>query len=188
MGIVEPMIALAVAAILFIAAVPAFTAWMQNAQTRTAAESVLNGLQLARAEAVARNAAVRFRLVGASGVVAWQVGCVNAGTDCPATIQRRAEQEGAENARAGASTLPLPGTLPAGYFDTPLVAGQGLPAGVSFNGMGRVANPGGDITRIDVTNTVSPAARRYVVTVGAGGGIRMCDPALAFEDSPQGCR
>ncbi|OWW18679.1 GspH/FimT family pseudopilin [Noviherbaspirillum denitrificans] len=185
LSLVELMIAFTIGGMLLMAGIPAFTSWIQNAQNRTAAESVVNGLQLARLEAVRRSAEVRFELTDADGLVAWNVGCAVATAECPSTIQRRKTAEGTVNARAGVSTAILPNPLPPGYFDTAIAAGTGLPASVSFNGLGRPAVD--DVTRIDITNATSVSARRYVVTVSAGGQIRMCDPALKFSDNPQGC-
>ncbi len=187
--LIETMIGLTVAAVLLAMGAPSFNLWIQNTQNRTAAESILNGLQLARTEAVRRNAVMRFNLTDATGLVAWNVGCATVTDDCPATIQSRPAGEGGVNARVGISTdaIALP-TAP-GDFDTAIAAGTGLAAGVSFNGLGRVPtdNVGADITRIDITNAAISTARRYVVTVGTGGQIRMCDPALVFADNSQGC-
>lgn len=186
---IELMIGLIILAILLSAGLPAFSLWIQNTQNRTAAESLLNGLQLARTEAVRRNADVRFNLTDASGLIAWTVGCVSATANCPATIQSRSGSEGTSNARAGIDTAAIPSPAPAAQFSTAIAGGTGLPAGVTFTGLGRVpsANIGTDITRIDITNASVPSARRLVVTIGAGGAIRMCDPALSLSTNPQGC-
>lgn len=189
-SLVELMVGLGLASILLMAGIPAFTTWLQNSQNRTAAESIMNGLQLARVEAVRRNAVVRFDLTDGTGLVAWNVGCVNVTDDCPASIQRRVAEDGLANARVGVDTAELPYPTPAGYFSTAISAGTGLEAGVSFDGMGRVprGNLGSDISRIDVTSaTTNSVARRFVVMVGTGGLIRMCDPALDFSSNPQGC-
>jgi type IV fimbrial biogenesis protein FimT len=188
-SLVELMVGLGIASFLLVAGVPAFSSWIQNSQNRAAAESVLAGLQLARVEAVKRNTVVRFDLTDATGRVAWNVGCVTVTTDCPASIQRRVAEEGFVNARVGISTVAIPTPIPAGYFGTPIGAGAGLNAGVSFTGMGRVlpANVGSDIAWVDVTNAASANARRYVVMIGTGGLVRMCDPALDFSSNPQGC-
>lgn len=187
--LVELMIGLVILAILLSTGLPAFSLWIQNTQTRTGAESVLNGLQLARTEAVTRNANVRFTLSDAGGTLDWSVGCVTAVgdinldgvPDCPATIQSRSGAEGSRNARVGISTA-APGA-----YGTAIASGTGLPAGVTFTFLGRVANVGADITRIDVTNATTTAARRMVITIGTGGTIRMCDPAVSLASNPQGC-
>ena len=187
--LVELMIGVAIVSMLLIAAAPSFTLWIQSTQNRSAAESILNGLQLARAEAVRRNTMVRFTLTDASGLVAWNVGCVTVTDNCPATIQKRSASEGTVNARAGISTDAIPNPAPANQFSTEISAGTGLGAGVSFDSMGRVpmANVGTDITRIDITNAAMSSARRMVVVVGTGGQIRMCDPSIALSVNPQGC-
>ena len=187
--LLELMLALVLLALLLAMGVPAFTEWIRNTQNRTAAESVLNGLQLARNEAVRRNTVVRFRLTDSNGTVAWTVGCAVSTTTCPAVIQSRPAAEGSVMARVGVSATAIPLPTPAGHFSTAITAGSGLAAGVSFNGLGRVPNTnvGTDFTRADITNVNTASARRYVVVIGAGGQIRMCDPSLAFATNPQGC-
>lgn len=189
--LVELMIGLVILAILLSTGLPAFSLWIQNTQTRTGAESILNGLQLARTEAVTRNANVRFTVTSTGGTVDWRVGCVTAVgdinldlvDDCPANIQSRTAAEGSRNARIGASTG-VPGA-----FGTAIASGTGLSsgtAGVTFTFLGRMANST-DITRIDVTNSSTTDARRMVITIGTGGTIRMCDPAVSLASNPQGC-
>lgn len=190
-SLLELMIGLGIVSILAFTALPSFGTWIRNSQIRTAAESIQNGLQVARNEAVKRNADIRFSLTDSGGAVAWSVGCVIVRDDCPAAIQERSGKEGGANARVGVSTAAAPSPVPAGQYSTALAAGEGLSggAGVSFNGLGAVpaANIGADITRIDITNAAAADARRLVVVVGTGGMIRMCDPALPLATNPQGC-
>lgn len=188
-SLVELMIGIVIVSLLMFVGAPSFSLWIQNTQTRTAAESIQNGLQIARTEAVRRNTNVRFNLTNASGTVAWSVDCVNVTADCPAGIQTRSGGEGGANARVGISVVALPSPIPANHFNTAIAAGTGLPAGVTFDGIGRVptANIGTDITRIDITNAVRADARRMVVVIGTGGQTRMCDPAIALATNPQGC-
>ena len=189
LSLIELAIGLVIVAILIGVAIPSFQEWIQSTQIRTAADSIQNGVQLARAEAVRRNAPVRFDLTAANGTIAWNVGCVTVTAACPATIQSHSAAEGTASARAGTSTATPPSPVPAGYYGATLAAGAGLPAGVTFDGLGRVptANIGADITRVDVTSAVNANARRMVVVVGSGGLIRMCDPALSLASNPQGC-
>lgn len=188
--LVELMITVVIGAVLLALGVPAFSEWIVNTQNRTAAESLLNGLQLARTEAVRRNTEVRFTLTDTAGRVAWNVGCVIATDDCPATIQTRRAEEGSSESRIAISEVPLPLPTPAGHFDAPLAAATELVGGVSFDGLGRVkqsTTAGTNFTRADVSNAALSTARRYVVIVGAGGQLRMCDPKLPFASNPQGC-
>lgn len=191
-SLVELMIGIAIVAILLTLGIPGFSAWIQNTQVRTAAESVQNGLQLARAEAVRRNTDVQFAQTGAD----WTVGCATATADCPATIQTRSGAEGSANAVVTSSEV----------LSSGLTAGTAVFAGtVIFNGLGRV-NPtslgAGNNASFHVTNiqdncvacaagstwsdcpTTHGQMRCLRVVVSTGGQIRMCDPALAGPNDP----
>ncbi|MCE3262843.1 MAG: prepilin-type N-terminal cleavage/methylation protein [Pseudoduganella sp.] len=179
--LLELIIGISIMAFLMAMGMPHFTRWLQDAQNRAAAESVMNGLQLARMESLRRNTPVRFKLTDSSGRVAWEVGCVAATTTCPATIQSRQSGEDGGNARVGVERV-------IGAYGTAIVAGSNLVASVAFDGLGRAPLAGSaEINRIDITNARLAQARRYVVTIASGGQIRMCDPALTFPANPQGC-
>ncbi len=162
--LIEVLITLTVLAVLLTLGLPAYKDWLQNTQIRSAAESMLNGLQLARGEAVKRNTLVTFAWTGSS----WTVTVTGTGQ----TIQSRSAGEGSRNA--------VIGTLPAGITS------------VTFNGMGRVSG-GGNIT-FNVTNPVGGGAcqteggpmRCMNVVVQSGGQTRLCDPKLPATE-PQGC-
>lgn len=188
-SLIELMVSMTILMLGLALGLPSFSLWLQSAQVRTAAESIQTGLHAARTEAVRRNAVVRFSLTDSNGLVAWTVGCATATADCPAEIQKRLAAEGTPNARVGASVTAVASPAPANTYSTTLAAGAALPAGVSFDGMGRVpaANVGADITRIDVINAANASARRLVVTINAFGLVRMCDPAVALSANPVGC-
>jgi type IV fimbrial biogenesis protein FimT len=187
--LVELIIAIAVLAALLAMGVPAFTEWIQNTQCRTAAESILNGLQTARAEAVRRNTVVRFSLTDKDGQVSWALDCPTVTANCPGKLQERLAGESTTQARVTVSDSPIPNPAPVGHFSALISNAGELPAEVNFDGLGRLYTPpvGTFFTRIDVTNSTNAAARRYVVTVGVGGQVRMCDPKLVFATNPQGC-
>ena len=186
---IEVVIGVAIIGILMSMGMPAFGDWLQNVQIRTAATSMLNGLQLARSESVRRNATVRFSLLDATGTTSWRIGCVTVTANCPAQIQSVSSQEGTMNARAGVSTVAPASPVPVTQYSTAISSGTGLPAGVSFNSFGRIptANVGADVTRIDVLSVSNAAARRLVIVISPGGMVRLCDPALAIATNPQGC-
>ena len=191
--IVELMITLLVVAIMLRIAMPAFATWIGNVQLRGSAESVVNGLNLARAEALRRNARVMFSMAGNDGgATAWSVCEVAAGgTVCDANVPVIQVRDGGEesgHARAGATTsVALVGP---DAVATALSPGEGMPASVIFDGRGRplVAAGWSNAVRIDVRNTSLPAEdeRRMVVLLGASGGARMCDP-LATAGDPRAC-
>jgi type IV fimbrial biogenesis protein FimT len=188
--LIELIIGIAIVSALLALGVPSLSSMIQNAQVRSAAESIQNGMQAARNEALRRNVNVRFSLPNTAGLVVWTVECVVASTDCPAgAIQSHSTSDGGANARIGVSTAVV---LPA--FTTALASGTGLSAGaqLTFNNLGSVLaiNPGTNtprITRIDITNAADAGARRLVIVIGAGGAIRMCDPLLDLASNPQGC-
>lgn len=178
--LIEIAVVLTIAAILLTQAAPLFGAWISNSQTRTAAEAIQNGLQLARAEAIRRNRMVQFSLTNAPDS-SWTVGCANPvdnGTpnvedagDCLATIQTRFAAEGSDRSEIAIQ----PSTART----------------ITFDSFGRlVLNVDGSpsATSIDVTNTslASSEARVLRLTVGVGGQVRMCDPALPTSD-PRHC-
>lgn len=178
--LVELAVVMTVAAILYTQAAPLFSVWIGNTQTRTAAESIQNGLQLARGEAIRRNRLVQ--LVFTDGTNAsWAVGCANPvdnGTpnvddpgDCLPVIQARAAGE--TSAQPQLDVLPVDATT------------------ITFDSLGRVvANLDGSdtATRIDIANPiVGTASRRTLrLALGAAGNIRMCDPGVSNSD-PRGC-
>ena len=53
--LIELMIGVVITGILLAMGVPSFASWLQSSQIRTAAGSILDGLQLAHAEAIRRN-------------------------------------------------------------------------------------------------------------------------------------
>jgi type IV fimbrial biogenesis protein FimT len=183
--LIEALVAMVVLGFLMTAAVPMYTQWNQNLQIRTAADSIINALQSARNEAVRLNQTVRFELVDA-GSATWRVcpwDVVNNDCVVGADVQRRDGVEGGKNAKPGGANID------AGDYATALNPGDGLPAGVTFNPMGRSANPGVDLRRIDIRNPLLNAAdeRRLVILVSVGGQIRMCDPKHNRATNAQGC-
>ena len=205
--IIEVMISLVVLGVLISLGAPGFVEWLQNQQIRAAAEATLNGLQVARGEAVRRNTPVRFQLVSdltstcvlssdsltTPVSVSWLVsladptGACDAATDSGQPIpppgrilQKRTSAEGSPNARATSVFVPSPPAAP-----TPQAASI-----VTFAALGNVvANADGSksINKIDMTNiNVTGGTRPLRIIVSSGGSVRMCDPALAPPE-PRGC-
>jgi type IV fimbrial biogenesis protein FimT len=188
--LLELMIALALMAMLMFFAVPSFSLWIQNTQIRGAGEAVLNGLQLARAEAVRRNTLVRFQLTSTldaacalsaaatNGPANWVISLADPTASCnttpsdinaPQIIQVRSSREGSTNAVVNAGQNPV--VFNALGRVTPIPAAN-ITIGVSNPG-GGVCAPGGPMQCLNV-----------VVT--SAGMVRMCNPNLAATD-PQGC-
>jgi type IV fimbrial biogenesis protein FimT len=153
-SLVELMIGIAILAILAGVAVPSFQTWLLNSQIRNAAESIANGLQRARAEAVGRNTDIELEFSSNSTWVLRIAG----GDD----IETRSNSEGSKSV--------LVSFTPNGTSK------------VTYNGLGNfnAANNDGSarITTIDVDSTILPASesQELRITTQIGGSIRMCDP------------
>ena len=202
--LIELMISLAVLGVLISLGAPGFVEWLQNQQIRAAAEATLNGLQVARGEAVRSNTPVRFQLVSdltsdcvlasdsvtAPVSVSWVVSLRDPTNKCdtkadpadpanPQIVQSRTSAEGSPNARATSVFVPSPPGPPAQAAST-----------VTFAALGNVvanADATPSINKIDVTNiNVTGATRPLRIIVNPGGSMRMCDPALALPE-PRGC-
>ena len=160
--LIEVAITLVVLGVLISLGLPSFTTWINNTKIRTAAESMLNGVQLARAEAVRQNQTMVF-ILGASGN--WTVQ-----TQAGSVIQQRPANEGSSN-----TTLTI---TPSGATE------------ITFNGLGRVIANGdasASISSITVGSTIlsSSQARNMTINIGLGS-VRMCDPLVSQPD-PRAC-
>lgn len=175
--LIEAMISLAILGILIAMAAPAIGDWLLNAQIRTATESLLDGLQKARNEAVRRNAPVEFTL-NAGGDSGWTIVLANV---APVTV---VEQRIASEGSAKVLVTPVPGAATT----------------VTFDGMGRRwGNPttgknfdGSDpVTRIcvDLPSSVLAKAktRNLQVDVSLSGQVRMCDPEVSDPNDSRYC-
>lgn len=167
-SMIELMVGLAILAMLMAAGVPSFSTFLQNRSIRNTAEAVVEGLNLARSEAVRRNTGVNFSM---DALGAWTVGCTTTSTACPASIQTRPGSSGNSTVTTTAVNL-------------------------TINGYGRVTSlAAGTNATIDVTNTrdtceASGGTMRCLrVVVTPGGQVRMCDPKLTISSpgNPRAC-
>jgi type IV fimbrial biogenesis protein FimT len=171
-SLIELMIGITILAIAMAVAMPTYSQWIQNTHIRNATESIQNGLQRARAEAVSRNTNIAFVLGGGSF---WSVTQVSDAS----IIETRPFGEISRNLTFTTSPIALPPDLP--------------PTTITFSSLGAVvANTDGSLslTQIDIDSAVlAPAdSRELRITIGVGGVIRMCDPNpdLALSD-PRRC-
>lgn len=162
--LIELMTVVTVMAIMLFFALPNFNVWLQNTQIRTAGEAILNGLQLARTEAVRRNVNVELRMDVSSG---WTARVPGTGE----VIQSRLAGEGSTAARVRI----YDGT------GTPDIART-----VTFNSFGSVAaNADGTerVTEIKIDSAALADSRKLCILVKTGGNVRMCDPQVAATDT-----
>jgi type IV fimbrial biogenesis protein FimT len=169
MTLIELMIGLAIAAILLLLAAPSYRDFIANTNVRNAAENTVAGLRRANAEAVKRNAPVRFSLVGGG----WSVDEVDpADGSVENAIESYKFSEGA--AKASIDSL-------------------GGGTAITFNGLGRVlpANYDGAplISDLQFSTAMVASPRILHVVVGndkSATGIRICDTKFPSTD-PSGC-
>jgi type IV fimbrial biogenesis protein FimT len=160
--LVELVIGVAILGILAAIAAPSYTTFVANSQILSTSESIRNGLQVARAEAVKRNANITFTLNTSN--TSWVVGCATATATCPATIQSKAAKEG------GSGTITVgvnAGTSP-----------------VTFTNLGGASAY--DIT-IDNSSISTANSKELRVRVGAGGNVRICDPNISVTTDTRYC-
>jgi type IV fimbrial biogenesis protein FimT len=170
-SILEIIIVVAVLGVLLGLGVPSFFTYTQNLQIRVAAEAITAGLQIAKNEAIRRNALVQLSLDPTQGT-AWSI---NLGTDPNANpLQTRDANEGSVNV-------------------TRVITPQGATNAVTFNGMGRIVAQNADgtppMTQIDLDNPkISTATDRRPLRIllPIGGAVRMCDPKVSGTD-PRTC-
>lgn len=197
-SLIELMVGIIIVSLLFALAATNYSGWIQNQQIRTAAESILNGIQVTRSEAVKNNAQVRFVLCGLPAS-SWEVLAASAPAAAPAAslacgagsnaaageirVQERSGQEGSRLAQVFATSQLVPIPVP------PILLTPDGSTTITFNSFGRVvANADGSasIQRIEVA---TPAGDRPLgITVGAAGNTRMCDPSpLLAATDPRHC-
>ena len=168
--LIEVLISLTVIGILLALGAPAFYEFLQNQKTRAATEAIVNGVQIARAEAVRRNLGVQFKLTGMPATD-WTVSESTAGT----VVQTRSSQEGT-----------------VGIVVTALDSASNAATTVTFSSLGGLtANADGTtaIAKINVSNSsfTGTNARPLQVMISGGGSIRMCDPAISTATDARYC-
>lgn len=170
--LIELMIAIAILSILIAAALPSYRTWVQNTQVRTASESIQNGLQLARTEAVRRNTSVELVLTDDAPTSA-TVTASTAGRNwivrtfgTNVFIQGRGRAEGSNSATVtgGASSY-------------------------RFDGLGRLVSPvlTAPATTSDIDIAATGSDRALKVRIWTGGQIRMCDPSITDTTDTRSC-
>lgn len=211
-SLIELLIGLAIIGILVVLALPSYKIWILNAKIRNAAEGTLNGLQLARAEAVRRNTSVGFVITNTAPTQAnvntivpintgnnwmvrvYQPGGAYTAQDFIQGGELTSASSGAQNViqRVDAAGNPYSSGPSNANVDT-----------VIFGSLGRVSqvlNQGTVVTdipsiRADFTNP-SGGACAYAATPGpmrclrvvltTGGQIKLCDPSVSSPD-PRSC-
>ncbi|MFO1405338.1 MAG: GspH/FimT family pseudopilin [Azonexus sp.] len=192
-SLVELVVVIAVMGVLFMLGFKSFAVWLQSLRVRAAAESIQNGLQVAKAEALKRNGNVTFALVDgltaacapvatgtAVGTWAWLVIAGGVPGNCDPADAGNADtyvqgRPGAEGSSSSAMQV-----------NTNLTS-------VTFTGLARLSPvPAADMA-IDVSSDAgacgsgAESIRCLRVVVSTMGQIRMCDPKVEDAGDPRKC-
>lgn len=157
--LIELLVVIAVMAVCMTLAAPSFSKMISNYRVRSGAEGILNGLNMARAEAIRRNAPVTFKLAADAG---WSVYPTAASAS---VIQSRAAGD-SEGVTAASSNSSLQ---------------------VNFLPTGLVDATGTQLTQITVASSNVTTADSRKINIFGGGLIRMCDPNVSITDDPRKC-
>jgi type IV fimbrial biogenesis protein FimT len=195
--LVELLIAFSLLGILLALALPSLATWSRNVKARSTAESLQNGLRLARSEAVRSSRQVMLSLTNANptlGATAVANGRNWVVRTVPAPGEAARFVEGGSPGGLGSDVV-VTGDQESICFNafgrlvanaTPgasTTGGAALPAGSC-----RLPASGSPVT-YEVTANAAQAGvdRRYRLTVSLGGQIRLCDANRSLSTSPDGC-
>jgi type IV fimbrial biogenesis protein FimT len=180
-NLIEVLVTLTVLGVLIALGAPGFAEWMQSQRIRTSAEALVNGLQVARGEAIRQNLPMVLGLE--PDTTAWTV-CPATVSPCDSTtptaniIQSKAAEEGSGNAKIQQTP---PTSVLVTFTPLGAVLGQNLDGTLA-------------VTQIDVfyppavCSADGGTMRCLRVVVSGGGSIRMCDPTPAIvAPDPRAC-
>jgi len=193
-SIIELMITLVVLGILIALGAPSFSEWLQNQQIRAAADATLNGVQVARGEAVARNTNVSFQFVGDLSAACLHA-AVGPGGYLSSTswVVSVGDPSGACDKRINDTPAGPVIQSRSGAEVTPNAVVTTVPDGastVTFTPLGATtSNPDGSpaLQSMTLSNLTQPigstSARPLRIVINPGGSTRMCDPLAVAPDT-----
>src|SRR5215467_11575131 len=168
-NLIEVMVSLTVLGVLISLGAPSFGEWLQSQRIRASAEAIVNGMQVARGEAIRRNLPVAVVLSPPGP--GWWV-CEGSVSPCDATtlpanlIQAKAAQE--------SSGIAIVQPSPDG---TTVVTFSPLGSLIdNLDGTPRVTSIDVKYPPPSVCSADGGSMRCLRVVVSPGGSIRMCDP------------
>ncbi|CAH0347812.1 GspH/FimT family pseudopilin [Aquabacterium sp. CECT 9606] len=177
-SMIEVVVTIAIMGILMAAAMPSVGDWIRNSRVRNTAESIQNGLQTARMEAVRLNRPVTFSLVSnltsscalSSSSGSWVVSQEAPTNHChdnpTSTTSPMVVAKGAVADGGGGATV------------SAINASNTAATSITFNGFGQIANASAATAiRIIAVNSADGTYRRRV-EVSLGGIGRLCDPTI----------
>jgi type IV fimbrial biogenesis protein FimT len=166
--LIELLIALAIASILLVLAVPQYATWVADSQVRAGAQLIADGVRLAHAEAVKRNRLTEFVLDPTTKDGGWTVQPVGGPAQEVAVFAEGADKVTFTVTPAAARTL-------------------------TFTGLGMIganADASAPFTRVVVASGVSGTRPLWVEIEQGRTGVKICDPywnATGKSDDPKAC-
>lgn len=192
-SLIELIVTIAVLALILFAVMPSVGSWLDNTRIRNVADSLQNGLQLARNEAVRRNQNVSFWLVALNDPAVLSNDCTLSSASGSWIVSVNSPIGHCADAPSTTSSPMLVTGRPEGDGGGRVVVGalqsDGSTAGttVTFNGFGRVTNSDA-MSQINVSGTNAGGNYRYLrVAVTSAGLVRMCDPRVTDANDPRKC-
>ena len=194
--LIEALVVLTIVGVMLAYGVPAFTTWLSNTRIRGTAESILSGLQYAKAEAASRNQQVRFQLVTnlttactrTTSGASWVVDLVDATND---SVESNCQLD-ANDTNPVAPSILVKKAAREGAVGISVTASNNVTE-VVFNGLGRLTPVPADEIEYSITGPDAGACREsggaetcMRILVSPAGQIRMCSDSYPTGD-PQRC-
>lgn len=190
--LLETLVTVGIFALLLAVASPSISAWIMNLRIRNAAETLQNGLQKARTEAIRRNQNVTLWLVSLSDPRTMDNSCALSATSASWVISLDDPAGDCGDAPSDTNAPRIIETYAAGdgslyvSVDSQTADGNTAADRITFDGFGRVVVTGDPIGRIEVTPPASATDfRPLTIVVSSAGNIRMCDPLVTDADDPR---
>jgi type IV fimbrial biogenesis protein FimT len=190
---IEIAVVMSLAAILLFAVMPNLTAAIGNQRIRSGSESLMQGLQRARNEALKMNRPVSLWLATANGggeldntcalsatARTWIVSLNDPAGKCAAAHSLANDPMIIERSVTGSTS---------GIVTVSALQSDGATAAssITFDGFGRVTAATA-IATIDLDHaTSSNDHRRLRIEVSRGGSVRLCEPSVSAADDPRRC-
>lgn len=178
--LIEAVVTVSVMALLMALMAPSMAEWIRSTHVRNLSESLQDGLQKARMEALRRNKVVTFWLVtsNASGLVdagcalasnsgSWVISLEDPSGNCATPPSATTSPKIVETYGAGNNAANILVQALASDYATAATS-------VSFNGYGQAVSSANSLAFIKISHTQS-GARRLRVSISSAGAVRMCD-------------
>ncbi|MGH8460235.1 MAG: GspH/FimT family pseudopilin [Stenotrophobium sp.] len=182
-SLLELIIAMSIFAILVVMAIPAFGKWVANSRVRSVAETLQNGLNLSKAEAVRLNRSVQFSLTNGSPDATLTATAVANGTNWMIVAQALLAGDSATFVEGGQ----LGNLAPNVAISSTDSSGTAF-ATLAFTALGRVQSTAGITFPVTYAVSTTNSDRPLNVMVSAGSEVRLCDPNKSIANSPDGCK